>query len=422
MGMGARERVAVVLSGAVARGAFQAGALAAVVPALERQGLTPTIWLGTSAGGMNAVAWVSEAHRGAQAAADRVVNVWEHSDKGDIYRPLLLTASRTATAFAAGAVLGVGSGTTALLDTAPLHITAGHQLHAEQAATNVDDGVVSALGVVATRMPTDSGNAPVGASSGRSVLFLHQCPHASPVTTSRGADPDDAPRDATLEVVPTRVDADHVLASSAFPVAFPPVRVTIPETAAGWYLDGGLRLNTPLSPAIALGATRIVVISATAIAPPPAHPGPDPTTRTPRMDDAAAQLLDAVLTERTIEDLARLRHTNRWVANAAVADLPGLVNDRTGLPYRLVEVMTVSPPPGALGALAADVLARTGYGAALLREIDNLVINRVLRGGGDGIGHRELLSYLLFDREYFTESIRIGRRAGADALAKGWQH
>ena len=70
------QAVAVVLSGAGARGAFQAGALAELMPALEREGLAPTIWLGTSAGSINTVLWGSAAHLGAEAAAEEMLGVW----------------------------------------------------------------------------------------------------------------------------------------------------------------------------------------------------------------------------------------------------------------------------------------------------------------------------------------------------------
>ena len=89
-----------------------------------------------------------------------------------------------------------------------------------------------------------------------------------------------------------------------------------PEQAAGWYVDGGVRLNAPLQPAVGLGATRILLISATSTTygPPPA---PAPTGRTQDIADAAAQVLHAVLADRMVEDLATLRRINRLVAQAA---------------------------------------------------------------------------------------------------------
>jgi hypothetical protein len=165
--------VTVVLSGAAARGAFQAGALAELIPALERDGLTPTVWLGTSAGSINAFLWGSAAHLGAETAAEEVLGVWREMNDDDVYRGLLpFSLARTGLQYAAGAVLGMGSGTTSLLDTTPLRRAAAYELRTGQLAANVADGVLAAVGVVATRMPAESDSSVVGAASGRSVLFL----------------------------------------------------------------------------------------------------------------------------------------------------------------------------------------------------------------------------------------------------------
>ena len=106
--------VAVVLSGAAARGAFQAGALAEIVPALEQAGLMPTIWLGTSAGSINAVLWGAAVHLGAEAAAQDVVQVWRGMNDHNVFRPLLsLGQLRSGLQYVGGALLGQGPGTRA---------------------------------------------------------------------------------------------------------------------------------------------------------------------------------------------------------------------------------------------------------------------------------------------------------------------
>jgi NTE family protein len=409
-------RVAVVLTGAAARGAFQAGALAELVPALEAQGLRPTIWLGTSAGAINAALWTASAHRGAAGASEALLGVWRRMSDDDVYRPLLpFTLARRGLAFAAGAVLGVGPGVPSALDTGPLARTADHELDVDQMAANVRDGVVEALGVVATRMPADDDAEVVGAASGRSVLFLDE-----QVVSGYAGDPG-----AALDVARGPISPAQVVASSAIPVAFPAVRVDAPAAAAGWYLDGGVRLNAPLHPAVGLGAGRIVLVSATATTYGP-PPKPVPVGGRPDVDDAAAQVLHAVLADRTVEDLAMLRRTNRMVAQARTLTHglagPGAAPLRRadGTAYRQIPVLAVSPPPGAMGALAARIHAERTDRLGWLREQDNWLIGRALRGGGDAVGRRELLSYLFFDEAYFAASIELGREAARQALAAGW--
>ena len=187
-------------------------------------------------------------------------------------------------------------GTTSLLDTTPLRRTAAYELPTGQLAANVADGVQAAVGMVATRMPAESASSVVGAASGRSVLFL-----AENSAGDYTGDPDRA-----LDVVRGPLDPGHVLASSAIPVAFPPIQITEPDEAAGWYVDGGVRLNTPLHPAVGLGATRILLVSATSTTYSQRAP-PDLTSRTPDVADAAAQVLHAALADRTTEDLDALR-------------------------------------------------------------------------------------------------------------------
>lgn len=399
--------VAVVLSGAAARGAFQAGALAVLVPELVRQGFRPSIWLGTSAGSINAVLWGARAHlEPAEAAAD-VVAVWRGMSADDVYLPLPLTGPRLGLQFAAGALLGRGPGTTSLLDTTPLRRTGEDLLHTDLLESNLASGVLDAVGVVATRMPEEREGDRPGAASGRSVLFLDE--H---VAGEYAGDSDRA-----LDVVRGPIQTEHVLASSAIPVAFPPVQLPTP---AGWYVDGGVRLNTPLHPAVGLHADRVLLVSATATTyGPPATPGP--VGGTPDVADAAAQVLHAALADRTTEDLRALRRTNRLVEAARAVGRPELLVDDGGRPYRTVPVMAVSPPPGAMGRAADRIFGERTRGLGRLTDLDNWLIGKALRGAGDRVGRRELLSYLFFDEEYFSAGVELGRSAAAEALGRGWE-
>jgi hypothetical protein len=92
-----------------------------------------------------------------------------------------------------------------------------------------------------------------------------------------------------------------------------------------------------------------------------------------------------------------------------------------GQPYRPIEVLAVSPRPGELGALASTIYERSTRGLGRITELDNWLVGKFIRGAGDAAGRRDLLSYLLFDEEYFTRSIELGRSAAAEALRTGFQ-
>jgi NTE family protein len=401
--MAERPTVAVVLTGAAARGAFQAGALAEVLPALERRGETPSIWLGTSAGSITATIAAAALHEGADAVAARVLETWRGIDDDDVFRTLPRTLPRTALQYAAGFTVGLGPGVTSLLDTTPFQRTAAAVFPGDALAANVRSGVVSAVGAVATRMPAW---ADAGSASGRSVLFLDE--HE---ISAYAGDPRRG-----LDVVRAPVQHQHVLASSAIPVAFPPVLVDRPASAAGWHLDGGVRLNAPLHPAIGLGAERIVLVSATSVTT-GAPLEPAPTSPVPDVADASAQVITAVLGDRTTEDLLTLQRVNRMVVQAG----DGTLTAAGGRAYRRVETMVVSPLPGEMARLAARVFAQRTRGLSGLRELDNRLIGRFLRGAGDAGGLHELLSYVFFDEQYMAAGIDLGRAHARLALQRGWQ-
>ncbi len=395
--------VAVVLSGAAARGAFQAGALAELLPALERDGIRPQILLGTSAGAINAALWAAKCHLGADRAAEDLCELWREMSHTNVFESLLPGSVGAGIDFLAGAVLNRGRGTTSLLDTAPLHDTAVEKLDIGQIAENITSGHPTKLGVIATRVPPADADSPEGTASGRSVLFLHE---------KEVSDYPGKPERA-LDVVRCPSAVEQVLASAAIPMAFPAQRVSEPPDAAGWYVDGGVRLNAPLGPAVELGATRIIVISATSTVYGLPLP-PDDCLEPPDLADSGAQALHAVLADRMVEDLLALQRTNRMIHQLARDSPSSVLLRKDGkTPYASVEFLTVSPPPGEMGRLAAKVYEQKIAGAGALREPDNWLLGRMLRGAGDASGRRELLSYLLFDEDYFALCIELGREQAA---------
>ena len=377
--------VGLVLAGGGARGAYEAGALSALLPALEQRGERPSILVGTSVGAIN-VAFLASTHdHGADDAAAALVTRWREVSKGRVVRPILtrqvpLTALRYA-----GEILSLpGVRLPSLLDPSPLEVNLARWIDWSGLRRNIDSRRLDAIAVVAT-----------AARSGRSVGFCDGCFERH------------LHRSHMIDYVHSELAAEHVRASAAIPILFPPVRIERPREARGWYFDGGTRLNTPLKPALDLGARRVVVVGTESIAVPSTEEGRH-DCEPPDFGDGALHLLQGALVDPLVEDLRMLGDVNTFFAQDAPA-AQRYREARGKPPYRRLPYLFVGPPRrGAIGKLAMDVFRSRYGGLKGLRSPDFPLLNRLL--GGDSPTHGELLSYLFFEPEFVEELIELGQR------------
>ncbi len=373
-GNGAGGAVGLVASGAGARGAYEAGALSVLLPCLERREQAPTVLVGTSAGALNVVGLAALLDRDQPSwvrATQRLVELWRDLRFADV-ADLRRSVAGDATAYL-GQLIGFGGRLPSLLDTRRLHDTLAARVKLDVLHENVAAGPVDAV-AVATTSVTD----------GSTVVFVEKKP-AVPLP----------PRDVNRNIryVETRLTLDHVLASAAVPVAFRPV--TLPDPA-GWYVDGGVRLNTPLKPAIRMGCDRLAVVSTHPATWP--RPAVEVDGQPPDVFGAAALVLRSLLNDRAVEDLRTLSRVNRQLGRRAAAGR-----------YRQLEFVLACPPPeaaDALGRAALEVAEHHDGPVDLLRDPDLGLLTRLV--GSRTLQQGELLSFLLFDGEFTERAAGLG--------------
>ena len=386
---GGDQPLALVLSGGGARGAYEAGVLRYALGKLApRRGPSaiPQIFCGTSVGAINACALAARAELpdlGVRLLADR----WESLRLEDVFK----LGWGDLTAIARWLVgKPVVDGVTSLLDARPLAVLVREFVPWRALHQNVADGRVRAVTLSATDVET-----------GHTIIFVESATDHALYST-----------DASVEYVSTRLKPQHALASAAIPIIFPTVRV-----GGRLFVDGSVRQNTPISPAIRMGCERVLVIGLRA----------DPRTllaRASRRQAASEQeslsaplylfgkLLDALLLDRVENDLANLRRVN-----AALRALsPGILEEQpvalalvaAGGSLRPVSDLFIRPSQD-LGKVAADVLARPAVRARLSGPAGYLM-RRIGENAVQTQDPSDLLSYLLFDGEYARELIALGER------------
>jgi NTE family protein len=361
----------IVLSGGGARSAYQVGVLRGMARHFPAMSLP--IITGVSAGAINATFLAS--HQGTHAeAALELAQLWGGLEVEDIFRvdPPSLTREtirwiRWATRLGGQ---GDGGGLRGLVDTGPLRETVrkasatvdGELIGIE---SNLRQGRLKAIALTALNYAT-----------GQTVTWV-QGGHLVPWSQ---------PRHRTHH---TRMTVEHVMASAALPLVFPAVRL-----GDSWYGDGGVRLSSPLSPALRLGANRILAIS------PRYEPSHEEADRPqvagyPPAAQILSQLLDAVFLDVLDEDVRRLQAMNRLIKQ--------LPQDQRGS-YRPVDMLVLRPSVD-LGELAVDYEPRL--------PDPFRVLARSL-GTNEGTTS-DFLSMLMFQPDYLECLLEIGEK---DAVAR----
>lgn len=217
--------------------------------------------------------------------------------------------------------------------------------------------------------------------------------------------------DPNARAIRSPIDVHHVRASAAIPFLFPAVRI-----GERYYVDGGLRMNTPLSPALRLEADRVLVVALKHQPPVSAELPAYPEEVITQPAFVLGKVLNALMLDQLEYDLGRASVINALLERGEAvfgADfLPQInvaVREQRGVDYRRIDATVVRPEQD-IGAMAAECYGRADRGS--MGMLGELLARIFIRDAPTG--EADLLSYLYFDQCFTTRLIEMGR---ADARA-----
>ena len=366
------QRTGLVLPGGGARGAFQVGVLKALADLMPHGTPNPfSVISGTSAGAINSVVLASRARRFRVAVAE-LNRVWGHFECSHVFKTDSLTMLKSSLHWLAAIVLG-GSLVRAprsLLDNSPLRALLARNIRFPRIQDAIDHGYLDAVAVTAA-----------GYASARSTSFYQAASDSQQWTRTRRVG------------IRRTLSLDHLMASIAVPMVFPPVRIE-----GEYFGDGAMRQATPLSSAIHLGADRILVIgvrnesgsSAEDVA---------AAVEPPSFANIAGYMLDTLFMDGLYSDLERMTRINQLVDSVAPEHRQGTIAK-----MRPIDTMVIVPSRD-LRDLAHEHVQEMPWSVrSLLRGV----------GGKSDGGANRLVSFLLFEQGYTQALIKLGYN---DAMA-----
>jgi len=376
------ERRALVLMGGGARTAYQVGVLKAMAALLQQTGSPAAygfpfqVLVGTSAGAINATSLAGYAELGLQAFSE-LGRFWEVVRSADVYR----INETSAKAWFGGsnkylAAINLTRGALAhgaILDNTPLIATLRKAISFDGIERALQQNVLSSVAVTASSY-----------SSGVHWTFCHADDDSATLPWNRPG------RRAEFQ----RITVDHLMASSAIPIVFPATALQV-DGQTEYFGDGSMRQISPLSPALHLGAHRIMVIGVGQ--PKRTGLGHDaPTQERPGLSAVASHAMASVFhdtLQADVEQAQRVTETLKRLPPELAAVLP----------YRPVQVFAMQPSQS-LDALALAHAAELPH--ATRQSLGGLI---------SGSGGASLASYLLFEPGFIEALVRLGQR---DAYAR----
>ena len=361
--MSAPEKLGLILTGGGARVAYQVGVLKAIAEFLPRHAHNPfPIICGTSSGSLNAVTLAVNA-RSFRKGVQYLLNIWKNSQIDHVYRTDPVSVLKNSSRWFAGLILsstGINKlNQVSLLDNAPMVAMLEATLPYEKIQENIDAGHLYALSITAS-----------GYGSGCSVTFYQGVEEIPPWKRAHRLG------------IPTKIEPKHLLASSAIPFIFPAVLVN-----REYFGDGSMRQIAPISSALHLGATRVLIIGL-------GHSEEEQNRSNicdyPSLAQIAGHVMDSIFLDSLEVDVERVQRINHSIG-MLTADTQQQIN------WRHVDVLVIEP------SQAIEKIAQR-YAMHLPWTIRFLLrgIGAMRRSGAN------LVSYLLFEKNFCRAMIELG--------------